>query len=540
MEALRAKAQSLWRRYIALTWVSLLLLVPIGLMAHAFRLDTVWLWIFLALASFLVASRRSLIPADPSESSPGIDRLAREGFWEIVIILVVLGIVIFTRMPSWNQALFFLAGYVSLSLLGIFVLLRRKSQFTRTCEAFVALTAGPFFVAWIVVSLLYLGANWLEGGSGQIDRADMAEIRKDREERIQDWKGPRVAVLLSGGGYRAAVTHAGLLWILDQAEIPVHILSCVSGGSITGSSYASGWKPEEFRDYLIRKRPGLPNDFFNFFQAIRQILYPTWGSGETYAAHFRRVYFQDRLLKDTGPPVLILNTTDYKSGERTAFWPGQLDLQEIAPLVAASGAFPGALDPVLVNGKRYMDGGVVENLGVEGLRQYLESAKPQPSFPRILIISDMSADPREARMFFKPSVLDMAMQAQQVSYQSLHDWIYELYTGGEYDRNSRKPLSQPYRAPAQVLSPGLEGEVAVFVLNPASQAERWRFRGEEKSIIKMVAGLLTLSELEPEEVRAAFWAGAKLARDYLPELCRAAGIEPVPEVALPPLPEVPE
>ena len=53
----------------------------------------------------------------------------------------------------------------------------------------------------------------------------------------------RVAVTLSGGGYRAAVSHAGLLAGLDAHCVPVHVLSTVSGGSIAGAAYALGVPP---------------------------------------------------------------------------------------------------------------------------------------------------------------------------------------------------------------------------------------------------------------------------------------------------------
>jgi predicted acylesterase/phospholipase RssA len=44
----------------------------------------------------------------------------------------------------------------------------------------------------------------------------------------------RVAVALSGGGYRAAITEAGLLAALDRHCVPIRYLSTVSGGSIIG------------------------------------------------------------------------------------------------------------------------------------------------------------------------------------------------------------------------------------------------------------------------------------------------------------------
>src|SRR5262249_38102188 len=51
---------------------------------------------------------------------------------------------------------------------------------------------------------------------------------------------PKIALSLSGGGYRAASFHLGTLEMLNQLKLidSVKILSTVSGGTITGMAYA--------------------------------------------------------------------------------------------------------------------------------------------------------------------------------------------------------------------------------------------------------------------------------------------------------------
>jgi hypothetical protein len=44
-------------------------------------------------------------------------------------------------------------------------------------------------------------------------------------------------------------------------------------------------------------------------------------------------------------------------------------------------------------------------------------------------------------------------------------------------------------------------------------------------VLDEVSAIDTLSELEADEVAAAFWIGARLAESYLPALCDAARIE---------------
>lgn len=525
-----------WRRHHARTlWAALILLVCFGLVAEAFDLATVWLWVFVGLAASLSAYRRSAIPHALQDAGPAGDRLAREGFLEFAVLLLIVGIVCYTRTSSRLSALYFVVGYGTLCMLGLFAFRRAANPIARAIKMFIALTIGPFLIAWFVVSMMYLGFTLMDSRFGPVPPGlqERTATRAQRSVRMDTWQGPPVVVALSGGGYRASVTHAGLLWTLDRAGIPVHVVSGVSGGAIAGATYATGWKPEEFRDFLARKRPGLTNDMFNLIELTKQILYLKWGSGDTYANHFRRVYFGDAGFDDTGPPVLILNATDYAEGIRAAFWPDHPADVKLARVVAASAAFPAAFDPVRIEGRRYMDGGVIENLGIEGVRLYIEDSVPPASMPGLLIISDMSNDPREAPVVYKPSVPQMAIRAQQVSYQALHKRIYELYTDGAYDRDSKERLVQPYTARRDILREGAEGAFAVFVLSPISRAERWRFTGPERAVIERVAALETLRELDTDEVHAAFWAGARLAKDYLPDICAAAGVTPVPEVDLP-------
>ena len=63
--------------------------------------------------------------------------------------------------------------------------------------------------------------------------------------------------------------------------------------------------------------------------------------------------------------------------------------------------------------------------------------------------------------------------------------------------------------------------MSLFIFSPSSRFERVRYEGNE-ALLDAVSGLDTLSELDSDEVAAAFWVGARLAESYLPALCEAA------------------
>ncbi|MHC4220452.1 MAG: patatin-like phospholipase family protein, partial [Planctomycetota bacterium] len=283
------------------------------------------------------------------------------------------------------------------------------------------------------------------------------------------------------------------------------------------------------------------------YPVFKQLLFPRYGSGDTYASHFDRVYYRGRVLNETGPPLLILNTTRYSDGTRKAFRAETDRDVLLARVVAASGAFPVAFDPVRIGDESYVDGGVVENLGIGGLQHYFRDhagdADLADRLPGVLIISDVSLIPDDPPSWKKPSLLQMAIHAQHASYFAMHQWIYSFYTDGAYDRMDSVPLQQPYAVQAGRLWPDLppalkRRPVKVFVLSPASPAERRHYEGDE-DLVDAVSALETLQELDPDEVDAAFWIGARLAQVYIEDICAAAGGRACRPVEIPDTPPVP-
>src|SRR5215207_10786593 len=59
-----------------------------------------------------------------------------------------------------------------------------------------------------------------------------------------------MALCLSGGGYRAMLFHAGVLWRLNQIGLlpKLNRISSVSGGSITAGVLALNWQKLAFKN----------------------------------------------------------------------------------------------------------------------------------------------------------------------------------------------------------------------------------------------------------------------------------------------------
>jgi predicted acylesterase/phospholipase RssA len=500
-----------------------------------------WLLAFVLLALIHLEYRGLRVIHEPLANASW-QWLANRGAAELFFVVVVVGVAAALRMMSGLRLDIFLFFYLSYAFVAFLILYFLRGPAAIIVKSVAAFILGPVLWSWFVISVIQgviAVVPWAVGTLVNVSHPTAIISSSRSEDRVAAQTSVRpVAVMLSGGGYRAALIHAGILWVLDEAHIPIGILSTVSGGSIIGAEYALGRTPEQFRSFLAIDRPGLPNDLFNFIHFFGNLVAPFWSTADTYEFHFDRVYFRGAALRDTHGPVLVLNATDYATGHRAAFWPRKDGGERLARLVAASAAFPIAFDPVRVagvNGRWYTDGGVVENLGVDGLREYLAQEKDAVT-PTVLLISDASAEPGVAADTVKTSWLNAGSHALEAQFASIHERIYDFYTAEDptnrYDRNSSVPLRQPYLSAADRLWPGRTGKVKIFILSPTSPAERWRFSNHSK-LIEAVAHLNTLNELSHREVDAAFWAGAKLASDSLPQLCAAAGIEGYCSVTLP-------
>jgi predicted acylesterase/phospholipase RssA len=221
----------------------------------------------------------------------------------------------------------------------------------------------------------------------------------------------RLGLALSGGGYRAALIHAGVLDALEQLRLPVARMSTVSGGSIVGGWYTAGGRPEDFLtavtagDFRLRRQA---------LQAPSVLGLST--RSDLLVNCLRRAGLNGPLLSEpaagaspamgAAPPLQLICTTDLLDGSSLGWGPrflvrralrrpdeGQFfngsqpgppqvlilppsfsDTQPVASLIAASAAFPLVFNPVelIVNipnedaAKRYLlaDGGITDNTGL--------------------------------------------------------------------------------------------------------------------------------------------------------------------------------
>jgi NTE family protein len=197
---------------------------------------------------------------------------------------------------------------------------------------------------------------------------------------------PRIGLALSGGG-ALGLSEIGVLEWMEQNHIPVDRVAGTSMGSIIAAMYATGMSPEEIQkfaesvdwDEALRPEPTYrqlsyrrKQDRRDYqIQAALGLKHGLQGPnglspGEGVGLLLDRIAFPVSGIAsfDDLPIPFRCVATDMLSGDRVVLRDGSL-----ATAVRASMAIPGVFTPVEINGRVLADGGMVENIPVETVRE---------------------------------------------------------------------------------------------------------------------------------------------------------------------------
>jgi NTE family protein len=198
---------------------------------------------------------------------------------------------------------------------------------------------------------------------------------------------PRIGLVLGGGGARGAA-HIGVLEVLEKLRVPVDCVAGTSMGALVAGAWAAGLDPATMRSELSKA------DWADMFQdnpdytdlnfrnkRLSQRFLPGSESGVTergvvgppgvISGQKIKLFFNQLVRSDAGEreisglplPVSIL-ATDIGSGERIVFRQGSL-----TQAMRASMSVPGLMAPLDYNGRKLVDGGLVDNLPIREVRE---------------------------------------------------------------------------------------------------------------------------------------------------------------------------
>lgn len=196
-------------------------------------------------------------------------------------------------------------------------------------------------------------------------------------------KKPKVGLVLSGGGAKG-LAHIGVLKVIDSLNIKIDYIGGTSMGAIIGGLYASGYTGKQLEyifaqmnsDFLIQDY--VPRNSKGFNQKKNDELYvmtlpfkkfkvssPSGLSKGMYNFNnLSRLTYQTKHIYDFSklPIPFFCIATELENGNEVILRNGDL-----AQAMLASGAIPTLYNPVEINGKLLVDGGVKNNYPVEEL-----------------------------------------------------------------------------------------------------------------------------------------------------------------------------
>ncbi len=162
--------------------------------------------------------------------------------------------------------------------------------------------------------------------------------------------------LALGGGAARGFAHVGVIAVLEEAGLKPQLIVGTSAGSLVAALYASGKTSAQLQQTALNMEE----------VAITDWMLPIIGRGMFRGdalARYVNELVAGRLLENMAIPLGIV-ATDLGSGNAVLFQKG-----DTGTAVRASSAVPAVFVPVKINGRDYVDGGLVSPVPVRFARQ---------------------------------------------------------------------------------------------------------------------------------------------------------------------------
>ena len=167
---------------------------------------------------------------------------------------------------------------------------------------------------------------------------------------------PKVGLALGAGAARG-LAHIGVLEVLEERGVPIDIVTGTSMGSVVGCLYANGASGKMIR--------GLAQQICSMeYRKLFDITLPRLGliRGQRVDMIIRTLT-GDRLIEQMKLPYAAVSAC-LEDGTAMVFKSGKA-----AEAVRASISIPGVFEPVMLAGKTYVDGGVLDRVPVGVARE---------------------------------------------------------------------------------------------------------------------------------------------------------------------------
>ncbi len=163
---------------------------------------------------------------------------------------------------------------------------------------------------------------------------------------------PKIALVLGGGAARG-FAHIGVIKALEAQGIVPDMVVGTSAGSVVGALYASGMRGFDLQALALEMQEDMVADWTLPNRGVLK--------GEALQDFINQKVKQLPIQKMPRPLGIV--ATDLKNGEMVVFRQGNTGMA-----VRASSAVPGVFQPVEINGREYVDGGLTSPVPVQPAR----------------------------------------------------------------------------------------------------------------------------------------------------------------------------
>ena len=232
----------------------------------------------------------------------------------------------------------------------------------------------------------------------------------------------KLGLALSGGGARG-YAHLGALKALNEYGIFPDIIAGTSVGSLIGVLYADGYTPDEMLSIAktLKLRTLVESTI------PRDGIFKATGIASILRRHLRAKTFEE--LKY---PVYVV-ASDIESGEIKVFNTGK-----IIPAVMASCSVPIIFTPIEINGRHYVDGGLLKNFPVSTIRDVCDRVIGIDISPVISVEYDRSMK------YIVERAMNYMVGANTVEERNACDYLVELNEVSDYSLFDFKHIEEIY------------------------------------------------------------------------------------------------
>jgi NTE family protein len=167
-------------------------------------------------------------------------------------------------------------------------------------------------------------------------------------------KRKTIGLALSGGGARG-FAHVGVVKVLAEHAIPIDFISGTSVGSVVGGALATGMSANEIETMAHNVR---------WRNMTRPSLSPIALLSNAPMGKFIRRRFPVERFDDLLKPLAVV-ACDLKTSERVVM----KESGDLVTAIRASCAVPAVFAPIRSNGRILIDGGVLDPLPVDAVRE---------------------------------------------------------------------------------------------------------------------------------------------------------------------------